>query len=63
MAYRHFFVRDQVRDCDVSLTHGSSENQLADIFTKSFHTQRFIFLQNHLVVSRTLVCFLTPTKA
>ena len=61
--YRHFFVRDQVNDGEVSLTHVSSENQLADIFTKSFDAQRFIFLRDHLVVSRATLRFVTPTIA
>ena len=61
--YRHFFVRDQVNDGEVSLTHVSSENQLADIFTKSFDAQRFIFLRDHLVVSCATLYFITPTMA
>ena len=61
IVYRRFFVRDQVNDGEVSLTHVSSENQLADIFTKSFDAQRFIFLRNHLVVSRATLRFVTPT--
>ena len=57
MNYRHFFVRDQVNDGKMSLTHVSSENQLADIFNKYFYGQRLIFLGNHLVVSRANTSF------
>ena len=60
---RHLFVRDQVNDGKVSLTHVSSENQSADIFTKFFNAQRFNFLRDLLVVSRSTLRFVRPTKA
>ena len=60
--YRHFFVRDQVNDGEVQLDHVPSEHQLADIFTKSFDSHRFIFLRNHLVVSRATLRFVTSTS-
>ena len=53
--YRYFFVRDHVNDGEILLEPIDSENQLADIFTKSFEPRRFIFLRNHLVVSRATV--------
>ena len=53
--YRHFFVRDHVNDGEILLEPIDSENQLADIFTKSFEPRRFIFLRNHLVVSRATI--------
>ena len=36
----------------VQLDHVPSHHQLADIFTKSFNSNRLIFLRDHLVVSR-----------
>ena len=53
--YRHFFVRDYVNDGEVLLEPIDSENQLADIFTKSFEPKRFNFLKNNLVVSRATI--------
>ena len=53
--YRHFFVRDHVNDGEVLLEPIDSENQLADIFTKSFEPKRFNFLKNNLVVSRATI--------
>jgi len=57
--YRHFFVRDHVNDGEVLLEPIDSENQLADIFTKSFEPKRFNFLKNHLVVSRATIMNVT----
>ena len=61
--YRHFFVRDHVNDGDILLEPVDSENQLADIFTKSFEPKRFLFLRNHLVVSRATILNLTNVKS
>ena len=58
--YRHFFVRDHVNDGEITLEPVTSENQLADIFTKSFEPKRFLFLRNHLVVSRATVLNVVP---
>jgi hypothetical protein len=32
---RHHFIRELVEDKDITIEHVSTENQLADIFTKS----------------------------
>jgi hypothetical protein len=61
--YRHFFVRDHVNDGDILLEPVDSENQLADIFTKSFEPKRFLFLRNHLVVSRATILNFTNVKS
>ena len=53
--YRHFFVRDQVKDGEVLLDYVESEFQLADLFTKAFDTKRFQFLRDQVVVSRKIV--------
>ena len=60
--YRHFFVRDHVNDGKVLLEPIDSEYQLADIFTKSFAPKRFLFLRDHLVVSRATILNFTTVK-
>ncbi|KAG9458830.1 hypothetical protein H6P81_003338 [Aristolochia fimbriata] len=41
---RHHFIRELVEDGQVLIEHVSTENQLADIFTKSLEAKRFEFL-------------------
>ena len=60
--YRHLFVRNQVNVGKVQLDVVPSEHQLADIFTKSYDQHRYIFLHNHLVVSRATLRFVTSTS-
>ena len=55
--YRHFFVRDQVNDGEITLDYVESEFQLADLFTKAFDTKRFQFLRDQVVKSRQKVVF------
>ena len=38
---RHHFLRDQVLKGDISIDHASTEDQLADIFTKPLDEKRF----------------------
>ncbi|KAG9460048.1 hypothetical protein H6P81_004556 [Aristolochia fimbriata] len=45
---RHHFIREQVEDGKVILEYLSTENQLADIFTKSLDAKRFEFLRGTL---------------
>ena len=44
------FVRERVLHKDLKITFVSTVDQLADIFTKSLPTQRFIDLQRNLTV-------------
>ncbi|CAN1142556.1 Retrovirus-related Pol polyprotein from transposon TNT 1-94 [Linum perenne] len=48
IAIKHHFIRDLVQSKDIELQFVSSENQLADIFTKALPTDRFLFLRRHL---------------
>ncbi|KAG9446266.1 hypothetical protein H6P81_012394 [Aristolochia fimbriata] len=45
---RHHFIRELVKEGKVMLEHVSTENQLADIFTKSLDAKRFEFLRGAL---------------
>ncbi|KAG9446390.1 hypothetical protein H6P81_012518 [Aristolochia fimbriata] len=45
---RHHFIRELVEDRQVLIEHVSTENQLADIFTKSLDAKRFEFLRGAL---------------
>ena len=56
-------MRDHVNDGDILLEPVDSENQLADIFTKSFELKKFLFLRNHLVVSRATILNFTNVKS
>ena len=47
---RYHFIRDLVEEKVVSLEHISTENQIADLFTKSLDTLRFEFLRKFLGV-------------
>ena len=51
--YKHFFVCNQINDGKVSLTHVSSENQLAVIFTNDLFSYEIIllYLVQHCVSS------------
>jgi hypothetical protein len=45
---RHHFLRDHEAKGDIKLFHVSTENQLADIFTKPLDETRFCFLRSEL---------------
>jgi hypothetical protein len=45
---RHHFLRDHETKGDIELFHVSTENQLADIFTKPLDETRFCFLRSEL---------------
>jgi hypothetical protein len=45
---RHHFMRDHEAKEDIELFHVSTENQLADIFTKPLDETRFCFLRSEL---------------
>ena len=45
---RHHFLRDHVQKGDVSIEFVSTENQLADIFTKPLSEDRFCILRREL---------------
>ena len=45
---RHHFLRDHEAKGDIELFHVSTENQLADIFTKPLDETRFCFLRSEL---------------
>ncbi|KAL4565709.1 hypothetical protein LXL04_029812 [Taraxacum kok-saghyz] len=44
------FIREQVESNDLSISSVSSVDQLADIFTKSLHKERLMFLRNKLQI-------------
>jgi hypothetical protein len=46
---RHHFLRDHEAKEDIELFHVSTENQLADIFTKPLDETRFCFLRSELI--------------
>ena len=45
---RHHFTRDHVTNGDCEIQFVSTENQLADLFTKPLSKERFNFLRNEL---------------
>jgi len=45
---RHHFIRDHVNNGDCEIQFVSTENQLADLFTKPLNKERFNFLRNEL---------------
>jgi hypothetical protein len=45
---RHHFLREHEAKGDIELFHVSTENQLADIFTKPLDETRFCFLRSEL---------------
>jgi len=45
---RHHFIRDHVNNGDCEIQCVSTENQLADLFTKPLNKERFKFLRNEL---------------
>ena len=47
---RHHFIRDLVEDKVINLEHVSTDNQLADIFTKALDTVQFENLRRRLGV-------------
>ena len=47
---RHHFIRDLVEDKIINLEHVSTENQLADIFTKALDAVQFENLRRRLGV-------------
>ncbi|XP_060674740.1 retrovirus-related Pol polyprotein from transposon RE1 isoform X2 [Ziziphus jujuba] len=49
------FVRDKVLDKELEIRYVPSKEQIADIFTKSLGTSRFLFLRNKLRVSEVPV--------
>jgi hypothetical protein len=42
------FIREKLNNGDLQITHISTENQIADIFTKPLTTSRFQFLRSNL---------------
>jgi hypothetical protein len=57
---RHHFLRDHQQKGDIEVFYVSTENQLADIFTKPLDEKTFCRLRNELNVldSRNLDCFI-----
>jgi hypothetical protein len=63
---RHHFLRDHQQKGDIEVYHISTENQLADIFTKSLDEKTFCRLRSELNVldsrnldwSRAYMCFM-----
>jgi hypothetical protein len=47
---RHYFLRDNQQRRDIDVRHISTENQLADIFTKPLDEKRFCRLRSELNV-------------
>jgi hypothetical protein len=47
---RHYFLRDHQQRGDIDIHHISTENQLADIFTKYLDEKRFCTLRSELNV-------------
>jgi hypothetical protein len=47
---RHHFLRDHQQKGDIDIYHISTENQLADIFTKLLHEKTFCRLRSELNV-------------
>jgi hypothetical protein len=47
---RHHFLRDHQQRGDIDVCHISTENQLADIFTKPLDEKRFCTLRSELNV-------------
>jgi hypothetical protein len=47
---RHHFLRDHQQMGDIDIYHISTENQLADIFTKPLDEKRFCRLHSELIV-------------
>jgi hypothetical protein len=47
---RHHFLRDHQQKGDIDIYHISTENQLADIFTKPLDEKRFCRLRSELNV-------------
>ena len=45
---RHHFLRDHIKKADVVIKFVSTENQLADIFTKPFSEEHFIKISYEL---------------
>jgi len=45
---RHHFIRDHVNNGDCEIQFVSTENQLADLFTKPLNNEIFNFLRNEL---------------
>ena len=45
---RHHFLRDHVQNSDISLEFVDTNNQLADIFTKSLNEERLNFIKHDL---------------
>ena len=45
---RHHFLRDRVQNGDISLEFVNTNNQLADIFTKSLNKERLNFIKYDL---------------
>jgi hypothetical protein len=45
---RHHFLRDHETEEDIKISHVSTENQLADIFTKPLDETRFCTLRSEL---------------
>ena len=42
---RHHFLRDHVNKGDIKMTHIETENNVADIFTKPLHSERYAKLR------------------
>jgi len=53
---RHHFIRDHVTNGDCEIQFVSTENQLANLFTKPLSKERFNFLRNELVYWISNMC-------
>ena len=49
------FIREKLSTNQLTLQHISSFDQLADLFTKSLHVSRFLFLRDKLMVVSPLI--------
>ncbi|XP_020681624.2 uncharacterized protein LOC110098981 [Dendrobium catenatum] len=59
----HHFIRDHIQKQTVAVSHISSDEQLADILTKSLPVTRFITLRNKLSISSLDAQFAGACKA
>ena len=59
---RHHFIRDHQQKGDISIESVGTEDQLADIFTKSLDEKMFYKLRNELnILDFSNMCRCTPT--
>ena len=52
---RYHFIRELVEDKTLNLEYISTENQLADIMTKTLDVKRYVFLKNSIGLINTFL--------